>query len=173
MNKKFLALMIASMTVLGASSAMAQNSSSLRINGVITASSCDVDTTGLTSVSLPSVTQKDFKGKGSSAGEKHFNISVTECPNTVSAVQVKVSGTADSTDSNLLAIDSGEGMAEGIAIAFGAQGQPLAVNDSVGIPKPVKNGATEFDMTAKYVATSDVVTSGGISASAQINLVYL
>lgn len=173
MNKKIIALVISGMTFMATNSAMAENSSSMRIIGSVVASSCDIDTSDFSNISMPSVTQKDFSGKGATAGEQSFTIKVSDCPNTVKKAQVSVSGTADKSDSSLLAIDSGEGMASGIAIAIGAQGSNLTLNTGKSIPRTVTNGATTFNMSAKYVATSDTVVAGGVSASAQVNVTYM
>lgn len=173
MKKSLLCLLLSGLFITSVNNAMAQNSSSMRIIGSVVASSCDIDTSGFSNISMPSVTQKDFTGKGSTAGEQSFEVKVSDCPNTVNSARVSVSGKSDATDANLLAVDTGENMATGIAIGITAQGSQLPVNTGKSIPRQVKNGEATFEMTAKYIATSDVVVSGGVSATAQINVTYL
>ncbi|HEC2037738.1 TPA: type 1 fimbrial protein [Klebsiella oxytoca] len=173
MKKTLIALALTSASIVSVNNAMASDSSTMRFVGSVEASSCDLDTSDLSSISMPSVTQKDFSAKGATSGAQSFTIKVSDCPNTVKKAQLSVSGTADSTDSSLLAIDTGDNMASGLAIALTAQGNPLAINSGKSIPRTVTNGETTFAMTAKYVATSDTVVSGGVSASAQVNITYM
>ena len=161
-----------SLSILSLNNACANNSSTLKFTGSIEASSCDLDTSDLSSISMPSVTQRDFSGAGSSSGEQTFTVKVSNCPNTVKSAQLSVSGNADKTNPSYLAIDTGENMASGIAIQLIAQGTGLAVNTGKSIPRVITNGGATFDMAAVYVATSDTVVSGGVSASAQLNITY-
>lgn len=173
MNKKIIALLVSGMSVIGMHSAMAESASNMRFIGAVQASSCDVDTSSLSDIRMPSVTQKDFSGQGVTAGEQQFSVRVSGCPNALKTAALKVSGTADKTNKDLLAIDKGEGMAEGIAIQLLANGtNTLGVNTGTTLPQPLKNGETTFNLGARYVATSDIVTSGGVNASAQIGVVY-
>lgn len=172
MKKSLIAMTLAGISVVSMNNAFASNSSAISFVGSIEASSCDLDTSDLSSISMPSVTQKDFSAKGATAGEKSFDIKISDCPNTVKAAQLSVTGTADKTDSSLLAIDSGDNMASGIAIALSVLGTPLSVNTGKSILRTVTDGEATFAMTAKYVATSDTVVSGGVSASAQVNITY-
>lgn len=98
MNKKIIALIISGVSVIGMHNAMAESASNLRFIGAVTASSCDIDTSSLSNVSLPSVTQKDFSGEGVSAGEQQFSVRVSGCPNAIKTAALKVSGTADKTN---------------------------------------------------------------------------
>lgn len=173
MNKKIIALVVSGMAVIGMHNAMAESASNIRFIGAVQASSCDIDTTSLSNVKLPSVTQKDFSSSGISAGEQQFSVRVSGCPNALKTAALKVTGTADKTNSDLLAIDKGDGMAEGIAIELIANGtNTLSVNTGTTLPQPLKNGETTFNLAARYVAVDDVVTAGGVTASAQVGIIY-
>lgn len=173
MNKKIIALIISGMSVLSMHNAMADNTSSMRFTGAVTVSACDIDTSGFSNVNLPSVTQKDFSGAHSVAGEQSFSVKISGCPNTIKKASLRVTGTADSQDSALLAIDQGEGMATGVAIQLLSAGSALNINsDSTGL-HTLSNGETTFDLTARYVAVSDTVVAGGVTASAQIDMTYI
>ena len=173
MKKTLLALAMASVSLLSVNNAQADNKSSMKFIGVVQASSCDIDASDLSNINMPDVTQKDFSGKGSKSGEQSFTVKISDCPNTVKHAQIGVTGTADKTDSSLLAIDAGDSAAKGIAISLSAQGQKLAVNTAKSVPLPVKNGAASFSMTAQYVATSDEVVSGAVTATAQASITYM
>lgn len=173
MNKKIIALVISGMSVIGMHNAMAESASNMRFIGAVTASSCDIDTSSLSNISLPSVTQKDFSGKGVSAGEQKFSVRVSGCPNAIKTAALKVTGTADKTNEDLLAIDKVDGGAEGIAIQLLANGtNTLRVNTGTTIPQQLKNGETTFNLSARYVAVSDDVTAGAVAAAAQVGIVY-
>lgn len=173
MNNKIIALVISGMSFLGMHNAMAENTSSMRFTGAITVSGCDVDTGGFSNVNLPSVTQKDFSGVHSVAGEQTFSVKISGCPGTIKKASLRVRGTADSTDKTLLAVEAGEGLATGIAIQLLSGGAPLYINSGYSRLKSLKNGGATFDLTARYVAVSDNVVAGGVAASAQVDMFYI
>lgn len=173
MNKKIIALLISGMSVFSINHAMAENTSSMRFIGAVTVSACDIDTSGFSSVNMPSVTQKDFTGAHTVAGAQNFSVKISGCPNTVKKAKLRVTGTADSDSPDLLAIDKSDGMATGIGIQILSAGAPLHINSGSTDLHTLNNGETTFDLTARYVAVKDVVVAGGVAASAQIDMTYI
>ena len=108
MKKTLIALTMAGMSVISLHNAVASDSSTIKFIGSVEASSCDLDTDDMSSISMPPVTQKDFTAKGATSAAQSFTVKISDCPNTVKKAQLSVSGAADSTDSSLLAIDAGD-----------------------------------------------------------------
>lgn len=108
-----------------------------------------------------------------------FTLSATNCSG--GQVQASVEGTPDATDSKLLAIDTTEGAAENVAVAFGTQSPStdgkvfLPLNDGLAAPTDPDLYITNHDFFffAEVVKTAQTAVPGTIHATAQLHISYL
>ncbi|MCI1737827.1 MAG: fimbrial protein [Pseudomonas veronii] len=91
----------------------------------------------------------------------------TNCPATATSAVVKFDGPTDGNNSSLIALTSGAGTAEGVAIGvYEGDAATLIPVGSPSVSKPLSPVAdTTFNFFAKYVATAPVVAGSGNAVS--------
>ncbi|KML41980.1 hypothetical protein VL15_37855 [Burkholderia cepacia] len=151
------------------------SSSTVNVYGDITASACNVVKSDQSKrVTLGSIPSKQFAGVGSTGLLVPFTLSLENCMASASGVSVTFNGSADLTNSNLLAVNTGGGAASGIGIEL---------LDDTRTQIPINSASKVYSFTgdagrvhlkffARYMATQPTVTSGDANASMTFTLSY-
>jgi len=147
-------------------------------NGItIAAPSCSVDLGSRNvSVQFGRVPQSNFKGRGSTTGDRNFNIKLS-CQagqNTQNTVYLRMDATQDpSNEQGVLKItQGGSGTATGVGIqVVDNQGVPVKFGEDT-LVGPSKNGDYVLPYTARYYQTGNKVTPGRADGTATFILDY-
>ncbi|WP_139851515.1 fimbrial protein [Acinetobacter pullicarnis] len=172
---------------LGASTFAAPSQNGIvKLQGTIYSSTCTVTVNdqllgnGTPIVNMGRYSTSSFGNTGSIVGGKNGNgelkVVASDCPDS-GTVKMKFSGTAVSTDGNVLAIDSDGGKEAqnlGIIIYQGKDlNNPLAINKEY-IYNLTGGDNKEYvqDFRAAYVSTADTVTAGSANSTMNVNMEY-
>lgn len=169
------------MAALAASSALTATTvfaaaGTVNFAGNILDSACDVDIASQNQVVvLGDYYKTEFTATGARTPATKFNIVLKNCPVTVTNAKVRFDGTPDTSNSNLLAIDSSvAGAATGIAIN-------LMTADKADLPLHGTNAYTymlsstadnTLDFYAQYISTAATVVAGPANSVANFSVVY-
>ena len=159
-------------------SAMAATSGEGQVNftGEIIESACQV-VNGLSSpldVSLGKVAKSAFTGTGSTAATTRFDISLKNCPETVTGASITFGGTPDSGNNDVLAVTSGTGTATGVGIQLLDKSEtPLSLY-SASASYALQSGTTVNDLQfgARYIQTNATISAGLANAVSTFTVVY-
>lgn len=139
--------------------------------------SCSVDTGSRNiSVEFGKVPQNNFKGKGSTTGDRNFNIKLN-CKagqNAQNTVLLRMDAQQDpSNEQGVLRVTQmGVGTAGGVGIqVIDGKKVPVKFGDAVEVG-PSKEGDYVLPYTARYYQTGDVVTPGSANGTATFTLDY-
>lgn len=110
--------------------------------------------------------------QGRASAEKAFTINLEQCGADVSAANVTFSGETDTTQPDLLAIDTGSSAATGLAVAFLDDGQRLIPLKQESKPYPLKQGKVALTFYAQLRPTAQNINSGAVNASATFVVRY-
>lgn len=143
----------------------------LQVSGVVTVSSCTVDSSTPKIVELDTVSSSKLATTGSTANSKPFDITLN-C-NGSSNVNVTLSGEEDVNTHGLgvLALDSSS-TAKGVGIQILYQDNPVMLNQLMSVGTAT-TGQFKIPFTARYYKTLSTVTAGDVSAVATYTLTYL
>ncbi|HFZ8995712.1 TPA: fimbrial protein [Citrobacter freundii] len=124
-------------------------------------------------VPLGVISSKQFTSKGVGSQPIAFVIDLQQCGTAAAGVSFTFTGTADTDDNSLLALDGSE-HAGGIGVEIqNADHVRLALNQSTQQytvdPDQADN---KFTFYARYLATADQVTSGDAAATATFSLTW-
>ncbi|MBV6694000.1 fimbrial protein [Serratia quinivorans] len=176
MNKKLIALALFA----GSVSVVQAADGTIKFTGNVTETACEVQSDA--SVALGNIQKSAFlSGAGATAGATRFTITLTNCPISTTSATVKFDGTANSTNSSLLALNTGS-TAKGLGVAlFEADGStpiPLATASNAitlatttGADESAVNRATAT-YVAKYMSTAAAVTAGTADATTNFTVSY-
>lgn len=140
--------------------------------------SCSVDLGSRNiTVDFGKVPQSNFKGKGTTTGDRNFNIRLN-CKagqNAQYTIYLRMDATGDpSNEQGVLKItQAGTGTATGVGIQVmdGGKSQPVKFGDEM-LVGPSKEGDYVLPFTARYYQTADKVTPGRADGTATFTLVY-
>lgn len=172
MKKTFLAAIIAS-SVMGVTGISYAADGNVKFTGSITADACTPSAQSKDlSVSLGTVSASAFSAAGDKNSPTKFTINLSDCPSSLQNVSVKFDGISDTTNSNLLKLDSGA-TATGVAVEISdVNGNPLPLH-TASSPYPVAaDGSAALDFTGRYVSTAASVGAGSADATAQFTINY-
>jgi len=144
----------------------------LTFNGNVISPSCTIDA-GSTDipVSLGTVAATTFIKAGDRASPTLFPIKLGSCPSGTRAASVTFDGTADDTDTTLLALD--DGGAVGVAIELAdITGKKIDIKKASDWYGLVTSGDNILTFQARYVATRIPVEAGKANATAQFTVNY-
>lgn len=148
--------------------------STLTIDGRIVASGCNVDK--VPEIKIGSFSAKDFPTVGSTSAFKAMNISLSDCYSKLKNVQVKFSGTTDTTDPTLLAVtDTGSGgtLATGIGVELLDNSMKiLPFNSTDPLVYELDGESNTLSFLMRYKSTKTLVTPGEASAVMFFDLIY-
>lgn len=181
MKRNKLTLLIVSGILMASSSLTvfaSSSSSSFNITGNIGGRShtaCDVDFGNGGNITMSDVNIDDIEPSvGSVSKATKFNVRISECPTSITAITALIDGTPDSSDHTMLALPYD---VAGHAIGFGLQ---FLLNDDILPLKEeskviaVKDGQANFSIGARYKTTlpHHTLLAGDVSASGQLVLSY-
>lgn len=147
----------------------------VNVSGTIQDNTCIVaPSSQAQTVPLGDISAKQFATQGSGSQPVAFVIDLQKCGATATGVDFTFSGTADSDDKTLLAVDSGSDAAQGIGIELqNADHTRLPLNQASARyaldPMLTDN---QFTFYARYIATANSVTSGTAKATATFTLTW-
>jgi type 1 fimbria pilin len=147
---------------------------SLLVSGNVVASSCKVDFNN--KVTIGTFSGKDFPSVGSTSAFKAMNISLSECYNKLTSVNVTFSGVTDAENPTLLAV-TGSGTGRAVATGIGVElldngGDTIPFNTSKQIPFALDEGMTTLSFLVRYKSTKFPVTYGEAPAVLFFDLAY-
>lgn len=147
----------------------------ITFKGTITSAACTVTdpsssgTGGV--VDFGTVSSDALKGAGTKAMPVGFNISLTNCPSTVSKASVVFDGVADSVNSKLLALDSSS-TAKGFGIAlYDKNDAQIGVKEKSNAYS-ISTGDNNLSFNARLMSTTAAVTAGNFTSSADFTVNY-
>jgi len=146
----------------------------INFTGTITDTACTVDTASANqTVNLGTVARTGFSAVGSTSAATKFTIGLSACPSSITAARVKFDGRANSTNSNLLALNSDQ-TATNVAIGIYEQdGSTLIPLASQSASKTVSSTASNtLTYVAKYYAVATPVGAGTANSTASFSIVY-
>ncbi|MCU6398712.1 MULTISPECIES: fimbrial protein [Enterobacter] len=152
----------------------------INFTGTILDSACTIDTsTANQTVNLGKIPKSSFSAAGSVAAATRFSIMLNNCPAAVTSASIKFDGTADSSDTSILALNSDQ-TAKGVGVAFyeedGITAIPLATQSkSITLDTSAgEDAANSNKMTfvAKYKATQAAVVAGTANATSDFTITY-
>lgn len=176
MKMKLIAVAFAATSALTAANATA-NSGTVKFTGKILDTACKVDVQSQDkTVALGTYGKSEFNAVGDTTTATKFTLVLTACPDTVTSAAVKFDGTPDATDSKLLAIDTGDTAAEGVAInIMTADKAQLPLAGSNTYAYALKSDAdNSLDFYAQYQSTAAVadIKGGDANGSANFSVIY-
>lgn len=149
----------------------------INFTGSILDAACTVTTTSNSqTVNLGSIQRTVFKAAGDVAAATRFNVVLENCPSAVSSASVKFDGTANATNGDILALNSGQ-TAQGVGVAlFEADGVTAIPLNTQSAQMTLNNsGATNSNVmtfVAKYQATQADVSAGTANATSDFTIIY-
>lgn len=175
MKKNLIAVAFAAVAVMSASNVFAA-AGTVNFTGEILDAACKVDVASQNqTVVLGAYNKTEFAAAGDVTAAKKFSIQLTDCPTSVTSAHIQFDGTPNSTNSDLLAIDSSvAGAATNVAIN-------LMTADKAALPLHGDNNyryalsstaANNLDFYAQYKSTAAAVTAGPANSVANFSVVY-
>jgi len=133
-------------------------------------SSC---TTPSINVPLGKQSSNDFKGVGSTVGERHFNIQLNNCPAGINSISYRLDpvNAAFDAKNGILALDPGGATGVGIKI-MDSNGAAVALGQTLNFSNSVAAGSYSIPLKAAYYKISDTVVGGAANASMQFTVTY-
>lgn len=174
MKRNFIAVAVATASILSAASAFAADGQ-VNFNGSIIDSACTVvnNVANPLTVTLGQVSKTAFTGAGSTAAATSFNLQLTNCPATVSTATVKFDGTAAAGDNSVLALTQESGVATGVGIQLSDISNSVLPLYTASASYPlVTTGTNNLGFVARYVATAATVTAGPANSVASFTINY-
>ncbi|HEX4503365.1 MAG TPA: fimbrial protein [Scandinavium sp.] len=175
MKKNLITAVFAAAAALSMSHAFA-SAGTVNFTGEILDAACDVDVASKDqTVVLGTFNKSEFAAAGDITAATKFNIVLKNCPDTVKTAVIRFDGTPETTNSDLLAIDSSdEDAAAGVAIHLMTADKaslPLHGSNSYSY-KLSSTAANTLDFYAQYQSTVAAVTAGTANAVANFSVVY-
>lgn len=147
----------------------------INITGTIQSNTCIVDTNSQNmTVDMGNVASKQFYQAGATAVAQSFVIKLVKCGDAASGVSVTFSGSVDSYDNRLLAIESNSVSATGIGIAILDSTHQIIPLNNKSVKYPLTPGASIVNLSffAEYMANGETVKSGDANATVTFMLNY-
>ena len=149
------------------------NDGTIHFTGSITDQTCTVDS-GSQNLNVDlgnNRANRTERRGGMKASPTRFTLNLSGCPDTVTGANVKFDGTSDGVNQNLLALDSGTGIATGVGIEIADK----MVQSSLCIRHQwitLAAGSNTLDFVARYVSTGTAVTTGTANGTSQFTINY-
>jgi len=177
MKLRLMAAFVTSAVILSGSALAEPTNGAGTINftGSITESGCNIVGSRNIEVPLGNVAKGAFGESGSTQTYKNFDIVLEKCPAT-QGIKVNFSGTQDSTNPNLLAINQGTEAATGVGIEIrDHKNTPIKIGDwSSASAAVVDQGSITLTYNAGYKSTvaNDVIKPGKANATSNFTVSY-
>lgn len=150
------------------------NVCNLKIHGVITATSCDVDSGSQhQTVNLGDVSVGAFKSVGDTSNPESFHIKLTDCSDNISGGMITFQGTQDANNADLLQLTPGSGVATGVGVQImeGIGGSAIPLGQAVSTV-PLSAGNNDLVYSLRYKSTQQAVVPGTANAVMYFDLSY-
>lgn len=169
------AIAMSILCLLAGASAVQAADGTINFTGSVTSVACAVDMASASqTVNLGNVSATAFSSAGSVAAPTKFTVKLTTCPESISSAAVRFDGSADTTDSRLLALSSGQ-TAEGVAVAiYEADGTTIVPLQTQSVANTIdsEKAENEISFVAKYMSTGAGVVAGSANASTNFTISY-
>lgn len=175
--KLYLSLMLSLLPLLMTGNCLAADSV-INITGTVQDNTCVVSTASKTmTVDLMNYATKTFNKSGAVSPMVPFSLDFSSCGSAASGVKVGFTGVADTTNSSLLAIDSGDSTeAQGIGVEIlNSDKTVIPINqseDDMSWHTLTAGQANSLTFYARMMSTVYPVTAGTVTASATITLEF-
>ncbi|WP_087490221.1 type 1 fimbrial adaptor subunit FimF [Tatumella citrea] len=152
--------------------------STITITGNVQDNTCVLSTGSQNlTVNLMSYSLKQFPEKGASSAVVPFTLDFSACGSSATAVKIGFTGTADTNNTSLLKIDSGDSTdATGLGVEILDSDQnAVPINqtqDDLNWVSLTGGQQNSVNFYARMVSTTSSVTAGTVSASATITLEF-
>lgn len=142
----------------------------VKITGSVLAASCDVNPGEVSKdVDLGTIVAQQYTDAGKTSTPENVTIGLSGCSNT-STVTATFSGTPDSTDPTLLAINAGSGVASNLAVQImDDSSNPIELGGTLEIP--VNGGTATVPFQLRYKSTG-AVTAGTANSTLNVDFAY-
>lgn len=160
---------------LGLSANALAEDGTVRFEGQLVTEACQVinDMNNPAQVDLGKVAKTALPTIGATAGSKKFTLALKDCPPTVNSATVAFSGTAEGGNNSVLALTQETDVATGVGIQISDISQSVL---PLGVPSEayslVSNVTNNLDFVARYIATTNNVTSGPANSVATFDISY-
>ncbi|MCZ4060514.1 fimbrial protein [Pantoea sp. LMR881] len=171
--RQFIATTTASVVLLFSTSVLAIDGT-VNFTGEIVDTACTVDigSSNTMTVNLGKVAKSSFTGVGSVAATTKFMMILKSCPSSVTNATVKFDGNAFNGDNRVLALNSGTGVATGVAVQLSDHNQLVLPLFSASSNISLSEGVNNIPFLARYIQMASTVTAGPANAVAQFTLNY-
>ena len=175
MKKNLIVAAMAATAALSMSNAFAA-AGTINFSGTIVNNPCQVTTTATGEpVALGTINNSEFRNAGDVSSAKEFRIVMSGCPASVTSAKVRFDGKPDSTNGDLLAIDtSASGAATNVGINLMTADKadlPLHGSNNYGYTiQPTVDNTLKF--YAQYKATASNVGVGVANSVANFSVSY-
>lgn len=146
----------------------------IKFSGSIADQTCSVDSTSQSQlVELGKVAKSALNGAvGQKTAPTRFTLMIKSCPETITGATFKFDGVGDDKYPDLLTLDSGSGVATGVAVEIADRtGTPIPLHVA-SKQYPLVAGSNSLDFVARYVSTATAVTVGTANATTQFTIIY-
>ncbi|WP_432239427.1 fimbrial protein [Herbaspirillum robiniae] len=149
----------------------------INFTGTVTDQTCTISnaTGGTLSVAMPSVSASQFKAVGDVAGTTPFNVTLTNCPASVTKVAglFELGPNVDTATGNLKIAASTTGPAGNVQVQLlDSTGAKVRANGGRTPSVDVSSGSATINMLSQYYATAATVTAGKTDTSVGFTVVY-
>lgn len=147
----------------------------INFTGTIIDTACTITpATANQTVTMGTVAATSLNTPGATSAPSRFSIVLTACPLTAATASVKFDGPADATNSSLLALTNGAGVATGVGIGLYEQDATTQIPVGGASASKALSTATDttFNFFAKYVANGAAVVGGSANAVSDFTIIY-
>jgi len=149
----------------------------INFTGTVTDQTCTISnaTGGTLSVAMPSVSASQFKAVGDVAGTTPFNVTLTNCPASVTKVAglFELGPNVDTTTGNLKIAAATTNKAGNVQVQLlDSTGAKVRADGGRTPSVDVSSGGATINMLSQYYATAATVTAGKTDTSVGFTVVY-
>ena len=145
----------------------------MNITGTVTAEGCNVDVDSATqNIKIGDFSAAAFPTVGTTSASVQLPIKLTNCSSGITGAKVTFSGNADSTNNQLLALNSGADMATGVGVEIlDSAGAAIPVNGT-STTQTLSAGDNTMNFALRYKSTQSPVLPGDASAILYFDIGY-
>lgn len=144
----------------------------LQMTGNIYANTCAVDSASQNlTVDLGQDSASNFRNIGDTGEWKDFDLTLSQCPATLTLVTAQFKGQADGSHPTKFA---NTGTAGGLALELADRQDKILIAPQASFSVSVNQSdhTADFPLSARYYATREPVTAGTFSATVQVTFTY-
>ncbi|MGR2705478.1 fimbrial protein [Pseudomonas sp. IB20] len=171
MQKNIILMSLAA--AMACSSAAQAADGTINFTGNVVTAACTVSAAVATqTVNMGTIVASAFAAVGAQVAPTRFTISLSACPETLTTASIKFDGVANTVNSSLLALSSGQ-TAAGLGIGiYESDGVTLIPLQTAAASISLSTRAGSASYIAKYVSTAAEVTAGSANAVTNFTIAY-